>query len=73
MENKDIIREIEKRYIEAQKNKDPSFYYDITKEKGTVFIKINSEEYSITRQALADKPDGIGSKLADKIWNWIHR
>ena len=73
MENKDIIKEIEKRYTEALGKIGKSFDCDITKEKNTVFVKINGVEHSITRQALAGKPDGVGDKLANEIWHWIQK
>jgi hypothetical protein len=72
MENKEIIKEIEKRYNEALEKMPKSYDYDITKENNKIFIKINGKEHSITRQALADKSDGVGDKLADEIWSWIH-
>lgn len=71
MENKDIIKEIVKRYNEALNNNSKSFDYGVTKKERTIFIEIDKSEYSVTRQALSDKPDGVGDDMANKILNWI--
>lgn len=70
----ELIKIIVERYEESkEKDENPSsVHYGITRKKKKIVVDIDGEAYFLTRQELADKPDGVGDELANKIWGWIH-
>ena len=71
MDKKEVLEEIKKRYDEALGKNTKSFDCGISKEGQVISIEINKKEYSVTRQSLADKPEGFGDRLGNEIWHWI--
>ena len=37
----------------------------------TFSMEISGKQYFLTRNQLADKPDGVGDELAGKIMTWV--
>jgi len=73
MIQKELIQYLSEAYKTAQKTgvKAINLEIDYTIKNHTYWMEINGKQYSLNKNQLSDKPDGVESELTKKINLWV--
>jgi hypothetical protein len=74
-QNKYLIKYLKELYEDSKINRKSASNLGIDYSGGnfTFSIDISGEQYFLTRNKLADKPDGVGDELAGEIVTWAKK